>query len=191
MANADIKKMGKAFFLDRDGVVNVEVDYLSDPEQVEILPSVSKALRLIRQNGFMVIVVTNQSGVARGMFMESEVQAVHQRIQKLLNAEEAMIDDFFYCPHHEKFTGSCDCRKPAPGLLLKAAQKYKIDCSQSVMIGDRLSDIEAGRAAGCGWVCLVKTGYGNQTILDPRAKCIPVAENLLDAVQQYFGSIEL
>lgn len=182
--------MNKAFFLDRDGVVNVEVDYLSDPGQVVIIPGVPEALKLLRQHGFKTIVVTNQSGVARGMYSEADVLAVHRRIRELLAGDGAEIDDFFYCLHHEKYSGPCNCRKPAPGMLLEAAKKHEIDCSHSVMVGDRLSDIAAGRAAGCGRVYLVKTGYGGEVIRSSDVSGIPVAEDLLDAVRQYLGSPE-
>ena len=111
--------MNKAFFLDRDGVVNVEVDYLSDPGQVVIIPGVPEALKLLKQHGFKTIVVTNQSGVARGMYSEADVLAVHRRIRELLAGDGAEIDDFFYCLHHEKYSGPCNCRKPAPGMLLE------------------------------------------------------------------------
>ena len=182
--------MNKAFFLDRDGVINVEVSYLSDPDKVVIIPGVSEALKLLKQHGFKSIVVTNQSGVAQGRYSEADVLAVHRRIQELLALDGAQLDDFFYCLHHELYTGPCNCRKPAPGMLLEAAKKYDIDFSSSVMVGDRLSDIAAGRAAGCGKVYLVKTGYGSEVIRNSDVSDVPVADDLLDAVHQYLSDFE-
>ena len=106
--------MNKAFFLDRDGVINVEVNYLHEPDKVELIPGVVEALRLIHSRGYLALVVTNQAGVAKGYYPESDVQAVHRRITELLEAAGTCVDGFYYCIHHPDFTGSCDCRKPAP-----------------------------------------------------------------------------
>ncbi len=182
--------MKKAFFLDRDGVINVEVEYLCDPEKVEIIPGVAEAIRQIHAHGYSAVVVTNQSGVARGMYGEKNVLAVHQRIQEMLAAEGASIDGFYYCCHHKKFTGECGCRKPAPGMLLRAAAEHGIDLAHSVMIGDRLSDIEAGRAAGCACAYLVRTGYGEETVKANDVAGIPVAADLLAAVNDWFAKQE-
>ena len=179
--------MKQAFFLDRDGVINVEVDYLCEPERVEIIPGVAAALRKIHQMGYLAIVVTNQSGVARGMYAESDVMAVHQRIQQLLAAENAAVDAFYYCPHHRDFTGECSCRKPSPGMLLQAAREWEIDLRRSVMVGDRLSDIEAGRAAGCCRTYLVRTGYGEEVLKKCDVGALPVADDLAAAVDDWFS----
>ena len=101
--------------------------YIATRERVEIIPGVAAALRKIHQMGYLAIVVTNQSGVARGMYAESDVMAVHQRIQQLLAAENAAVDAFYYCPHHRDFTGECSCRKPAPGMLLQAAREHDLE----------------------------------------------------------------
>ncbi|MBS1371046.1 MAG: D-glycero-beta-D-manno-heptose 1,7-bisphosphate 7-phosphatase [Lentisphaeria bacterium] len=177
--------MNKAFFLDRDGVVNEEVDYLSDPDQVVILPGVAPALRRLREAGFLAVVVTNQSGVARGMYGEADVLAVHERIRELLAAEGAGIDRFYYCPHHAKYGSPCSCRKPQPGMLLAACRDLDIDPARSAMVGDRLSDVAAGRAAGCRACYLVKTGYGLEVIRNEDIAGIDVAENLSDAVERF------
>lgn len=178
--------MNKACFLDRDGVVNEEVDYLWEPEKVLIVPGTAAALRKLNAHGFMTIVVTNQAGVARGYYGEKDIHAVHRRIRELLAIEGARIDDFFYCPHHEKFTGECSCRKPASGMLLAAAAKYNIDMKHSFMVGDRLSDLEAGKNAGCAVSYLVKTGYGLDVVaaggVPPQ---FPVVENLSAAVDDF------
>lgn len=179
--------MKKAFFLDRDGVINVEVDYLSDPDKAELIPGVPEALREIHAHGFLAIVVTNQSGVARGMYTQNEVNAVHRRIDELLAAAGAKVDGWYFCPHHPKHTGPCDCRKPAPGMLLQAAREHEIDLANSVMVGDRLSDLEAGRAAGCRTVWLVKTGYGAEVVRTTDLTGVNVAEDLADAVRRTFA----
>lgn len=179
--------MKQAFFLDRDGVINVEVDYLSDPDKAELIPGVPEALREIRAHGFLAVVVTNQSGVARGMYSEKEVHAVHRRIDELLAATGAQVDRWYFCPHHPKHTGICDCRKPAPGMLLRAARELDIDLSNSVMVGDRLSDLEAGRAAGCRTVWLVRTGYGAEVVRTADLSGINVAADLADAVRRTFA----
>ncbi len=178
--------MNKACFLDRDGVVNEEVNYLWEPDKVQIVPGTAAALRKLKEHGFMTIVITNQAGVARGYYGEKDIHAVHQRIRELLQAEGALIDDFYYCPHHEKFTGECACRKPAPGMLLAAAAKYDIDMKKSLMVGDRLSDLEAGESAGCAVSYLVRTGYGEEVLagggVPPQ---FPVMENLSAAVDDF------
>lgn len=177
--------MNKAFFLDRDGVVNEELDYLYQPEKVVILPGVAAALRRLHQEGFLTIVVTNQSGVARGMYGERDVHAVHDRIRELLAADGATVDGFYYCPHHPKFGTPCDCRKPRPGMLLAACRDFDIGPARSAMAGDRLSDIEAGRSAGCRACYLLKTGYGLETIRRENITGIDVAEDLADAVDRF------
>lgn len=177
--------MNKAFFLDRDGVINEEVDYLHQPEKVVILPGVIEALRTLRANGFLAVVVTNQSGVARGMYGESDIHAVHDRIRELLAAEAVSVDGFYHCPHHPKFGAPCDCRKPRPGMLQAACRDFDIDPACSAMVGDRLSDIEAGRAAGCRACYLVKTGYGLETIRRENISGVEVAEDLPDAVARF------
>ncbi len=178
--------MNKACFLDRDGVVNVEVDYLYEPDKVAIVEGTAEALRRLKELGFLRIVVTNQGGVARGMYGEEDIQAVHRRIRELLAAEGAEIDAFYHCPHHEKFTGECPCRKPAPGMLLAAAREHDIDMARSFMVGDRLSDLEAGRNGGCAVSYLVRTGYGEKVLEEASVPPeYPVVDNLLAAVNDF------
>ena len=174
--------MNKAAFLDRDGVINEEVNYLHEPDKVRIIPGVAGALRRLRENGFLIIVVTNQAGVARGMYQEHDIDLVHREIDAILARDGAKIDAYYYCPHHEKFTGDCDCRKPAPGMLLQAGTDHNIDFAASFMAGDRLSDIDAGRAAGCGRLILVRTGYGAKTAADGVVGDVEIADDLSSAV---------
>lgn len=179
--------INRACFLDRDGVINAEVNYLHEPEKVIILPGVVDALRLLREHQCKIIVVTNQAGVAKNLYGEADILAVHQRIADLIAPFEVNIDAFYYCPHHPDHSGECECRKPMPGMLLRAAREHNIDLSQSAMIGDRLSDIEAGRNAGCKFNCLVKTGYGREVIAKHDVSGIIVADNILFAVEKFLG----
>lgn len=175
----------KACFLDRDGVINVEVSYLHEADKVVLENGVIEALQLLQHNGFKLIVVTNQSGVARGMYQESDVEAVHQRISTLLKAHNIVIDKFYYCPHHEDIDGDCGCRKPEIGMFMQAVKEFNIDTTQSFMVGDRLSDIHAGQKANCRDSILVRCGYGEETIKKSDCSKLSIAENLLDAVKRY------
>ena len=161
--NSSIKK-NKACFFDRDGVVNVEVDYLHEPEKTVLESGIAEAVKSAHEHGFLAVVVTNQAGVARGKYPEEDIHKVHDKIQELLAEYGEKIDAFYYCPHHPEHTGTCACRKPAPGMLLKAAEELNIDLSSSMMVGDRLSDVDAGINAGVKKSYLVRTGYGMKTL---------------------------
>lgn len=155
--------MRRAIFLDRDGTINVEKNYLFRIEDFEFIAGTPEGIRLLNQAGFLVIVVSNQSGIARGYFKEKDVDTLHNFIDAQLEQSAARVDAWFYCPHHLSGRGSyslpCTCRKPLPGLLLEAARQFDIDLQASVMVGDKLADVEAGIAAGCRSI-LVRTGYG-------------------------------
>jgi D-glycero-D-manno-heptose 1,7-bisphosphate phosphatase len=156
-----------AVFLDRDGTLNVEKNYLYLPEDFEFIPGTPAAIRRLNRAGFKVFVVTNQSGVARGYFSLEDVERLHRHIADRLAKAGAQIDGFYVCPHHPtegqgSYVGECDCRKGAPGLLLKAAEEHRIDLGRSFMVGDKEADIEAGERAGCTPL-LVLTGYGTAT----------------------------
>jgi D-glycero-D-manno-heptose 1,7-bisphosphate phosphatase len=156
----------EAVFLDRDGTLIEEVNYLSSPEQVRLIPGAADAVRRLNDACVLVVVVTNQAGVARGYFPESRVGEVHARLAALLAEHGAHIDAFYHCPHHPTagvgaYRVACDCRKPKPGLLLTAARELDIDLSRSWMIGDKLCDAAAGEAAGCRSI-LVRTGHGRE-----------------------------
>lgn len=179
-----------ALFLDRDGTLVEEVHHLSRPEQIRLLPGASRAVRLANRRAVPVVVVTNQSAVARGLLTEEELGAVHEVLRTALERDGARLDAIYYCPHHREavipaYAVDCDCRKPAPGLLLRAARDLGLNLSRGVMIGDRLLDIEAGRRAGCRGV-LVRTGYGaseerSLTPSDPQPD--RVADDILEAVR--------
>lgn len=175
----------KACFLDRDGVVNVEVDYLHEPEKTVLEKGIVETLKAIHQNGYLAVVVTNQAGVARGRYPESDIALVHNKLQELLAEHGEKIDAFYYCPHHPEHTGSCPCRKPEPGMLLQAAEDWNIDVKNSLMIGDRLSDVNAGINAGCRKSYLVRTGYGHKTLeKNPEPGC-PVADTAYEAFMDF------
>jgi D-glycero-D-manno-heptose 1,7-bisphosphate phosphatase len=151
-----------AVLLDRDGVIVRDVDLLVRVEQIELLPGATAALQRLRAACLPVIIVTNQPVVARGLLTEAEVLALEAVIERRLRAAGAGVDAFYYCPHHPRATLApyrlpCECRKPRPGMLLRAARELDLDLSASTMIGDRLSDVTAGRRAGCRTV-LVETG---------------------------------
>jgi len=187
-------KKNAAIFLDRDGTINEEVGYLDSPDQLVIIPSAFEAIRLINQSGLKAIVVTNQAGVARGLFGEDLVETIHAVLREALRQGGALIDAFYYCPHHPTegdppYRQTCDCRKPAPGLFLRAARELNLDLSASWMIGDRYNDIEAAHRAGARGV-LVKTGYGADALSGegpdnetPAGKPDFVADDILQAVR--------
>lgn len=153
-----------AVFLDRDGTINREVDYLADPALFELLPGVPAALRALAAAGYALIVVTNQSGVARGLLDQATLDAIHARMVRELAAEGVEFAAVESCPHHPEFPAReslppCSCRKPLPGMLLRAAEALGIDLARSWMVGDSLRDLQAGHAAGTRSV-LVHTGKG-------------------------------
>ena len=182
--------MTKACFLDRDGVINEEVNYLHDPAKAVLIPGAAAAINRLHAAGYLAIVVTNQAGVAKGLYEEKDIRAVHDRIAELLAADGAEVDAFFYCPHHPDYTGACGCRKPSPGMLLAAAAQYDIELDKSLLVGDRLSDIEAGRAAGCQAVYLVATGYGAELLAAGMQPDCPVADDLKAAVDDFLSRQE-
>ena len=151
--------MKRAVFLDRDGTIIEDVGYLNECRKIKFLPRVSTAIKLLNESGFKVIVVTNQSGVARGYFTEEIVKEINRFIQESLAKQGAFIDKIYYCPHHvqgiiQKYKKQCHCRKPNPGMIEKAAREFSIDLKNSFAIGDKISDIEAGHGAGCGTILL-------------------------------------
>jgi len=155
----------RAVFLDRDGTIAKDVHYCRRVEDFELLPTVPQAIRLLNENGFKVMVVTNQSGIARGYFTEETLGQIHQKMKDELAKYNAWVDAIYYCPHHPD--DGCDCRKPKTTLFLKAAREFDVDLSRSYVVGDMQMDIDAGTALGCKTV-LVTTGpdEGN-SVVDP------------------------
>ena len=164
MHSEDGKTMEKVIFLDRDGTLNEEVNYLHRKEDLVLLPGVPEALKAFKEQGYKLVVITNQAGVARGYYTEDDVKELHRYMNELLEKAGAGIDAFYYCPHHPehgigKYKIQCHCRKPETGMFEMAEQDFDVDKSKSWMIGDKLIDIEAGRNYGVRTV-LVGTGYG-------------------------------
>lgn len=184
-----------AVFLDRDGTINEEVGYLDSIDKLKLFANTAKAIKMINESSMKAVVVTNQSGIARGYFSEEFVETVHTRIQKILKAKGAFIDAFYYCPHHPTegfgtYKQSCACRKPEAGLLIAAAQDMNIDLTRSYVVGDMVKDIQVASKVGAKGI-LVKTGYGvKNTIRKELTFGSPeiyrpshIAEDILDAVK--------
>ena len=177
--------MKKAVFLDRDGVLIEQVAYLSRPEQVALIPGAVEALRIVHRHGDCAVVISNQSGVGRGYFSAADVDAVHARIDELLAERGEYVDGCCYCPHAPE--EKCSCRKPSPEMILRAAERFGIDVGSSVMLGDRMSDLECGVNAGCAASVLVSTGYGAEQAPKAREAGFAVARDMLDAVRKFYG----
>jgi D-glycero-D-manno-heptose 1,7-bisphosphate phosphatase len=162
--------MGRpAVFLDRDGTINVDKGHATDVDAIELLPGATRAIQMLNEADMLVVVVTNQSIVARGLATEEDVRAMNDRLRHYLAEEMAYIDAFYYCPHHPAFGEPCDCRKPAPGMLLQAAEEHDLDLSRSFMVGDWWADIGAGIAAGTRTVLITGTGEDLQKNLEELA----------------------
>ena len=179
-----------AVFLDRDGVLIADAHYVGSPDRVRLLPGAAESVAALNRAGWPVVVVTNQAGVARGLFPAAAVDAVHAHLLGLLAGYRARVDAVYFCPHHpegelEALRVECDCRKPRPGMLRRAAGELGLDLAASWMIGDRVSDLEAGAAVGARTI-LVRTGYGrlvDATTLDrQRLNLELIAADLVDAV---------
>jgi D-glycero-D-manno-heptose 1,7-bisphosphate phosphatase len=165
-------------FLDRDGTVIEEKNYLARVEEMAFIPGAGAAIARLNQAGFKVVVISNQSGVARGYFPESTVHAIHDAMQKHLIRHGARIEAFYYCPHHPD--DGCDCRKPQTGMLERAAQDLGLPL-RGVMVGDRDSDLRAARSANLAAI-LVRTGYGEDTMANGEIDADFVATDLVEAV---------
>lgn len=179
----NLKQKQKAVFLDRDGTINKYVGFLRNIDEFELLPGVAEAIRKINESGYLAVVVTNQPVIARGEVTVPELQLIHNKMETLLGAEGAYLDAIYYCPHHphKGFEGEvpelkidCECRKPKPGMLIKAAEDFNICLEDSWMIGDGENDVKAGKAAGCETVLIGAEDYGQNV----------TATSLLEAVKR-------
>ncbi len=195
--------MDRVIFLDRDGTLNEEVNYLHRKEDLKILAGVPEALKLFKEHGYKLVVVTNQAGVARGYYTEADVEELHRYMNELFAPLGAEIDAFFYCPHHPEhgigqYKTVCHCRKPKTGMFKMAEQLFEVDKAHSWMIGDKLIDVQAGKNYGVRTV-LVGTGYGAKihaaAALDPEKEgAMPYglyAETLADAAGAITGAGDL
>ena len=176
----------KFVFLDRDGVINRDSpDYIKSWTEFEFLPNSLKAIKRLTENGFHIIIITNQSAINRKMISEENLNQIHFRMRKACHAKGGYIHDIFFCPHTP--AEGCECRKPRPGLILQAGEKYNIDIRNTVMIGDSARDIECARNAGCGQAILVRTGNileARQLLAEKNIQPDYIAKNLFDAVSQ-------
>lgn len=175
----------RAVFLDRDGTLNEDPGYISDPENVILFKETGSALYTLKRHGFLLIVISNQSGIARGLMFSKDVDAVNEKINALLAAFKVKIDAFYYCPAHPDFSTKeeCECRKPSPKMLFDAAKEFNVDLKQSYFIGDTVADVECGKNAELKTI-LVKTGKGVESFsILQNENNLPtfVAENLINA----------
>ena len=150
-----------AVFLDRDGTINVEKNYLYRIEDWEWIPGAKEAITQLNEAGFLVVVVSNQAGIARGLYTEQDVNFLHKHVSTELMCEGGKIDAYYFCPHHPEHgeNRACECRKPSPNMLIEAARALNIDLAKSWMLGDKVVDVQAGQLAGVSTI-LVRTGYG-------------------------------
>jgi len=174
-----------AIFLDRDGTINEDPGYISDPEKLVLIPEAGTALSLLKKNGYLLVVISNQSGIARGLMTAEDVDRVNSRLNSLLEKFNVKIDAFYYCPGHPEFSTEeeCECRKPSTKLLFEAVNKFNIDLNKSYFVGDLVSDIECGKNAGIKTI-LVRTGKGEESFsILQKENNFPtfVADNLLNA----------
>lgn len=181
--------MNRAVFLDRDGVMIQEPPhYIYRQDQLKLIPGTEEAIRSLNHNKFKVVVVSNQAGVAKGYYLEKEVILFNQLMKEELELYSAYVDSIYFCPHHpdarvKKYRTDCDCRKPKPGMLKKAEKEHNIDLKKSFLIGDKNSDILAGKSVGCK-TCIVLTGYGNEELEKYEVGYDFIAKDLRDAVEK-------
>jgi D-glycero-D-manno-heptose 1,7-bisphosphate phosphatase len=171
----------RAVFLDRDGTIIEDVSYLRRARDVRLLPGAAEALKLLRQAGFLLLVVSNQSAVARGWLTEPDLMDVQGEVERALEAQGAGLDGFYYCPHLpegtvQQYARECDCRKPEPGMLLRAAGERNVDVRRSYAVGDSERDVEAGRRAGCSTILI---GRGASSTADLIARDLREAADLI------------
>jgi len=174
-----------AVFLDRDGTINEDCGHIQTPEELVLLPGAASAIRRLNASPYLTVVVTNQSVIARGKCTESDMNTIHNRLQSLIGEFGASIDRIYYCPHYpEQIAGGrkdlkilCECRKPEPGLILRATKNMNIDLNKSWMVGDMTSDIEAAKKAGVKSILLADQGISdNQKSVIPDAQCLDLKE---------------
>jgi len=179
--------MHKAVFLDRDGTIVEDVGYMNLPSQIQFIPGSIEAIKMLNEAGYKVVVITNQAGVAKGLINEDMLQTIDKTLHKWILNGGAHLDGVYYCPHHPEYgvypyKQVCECRKPHPGLIKRAEKDLKIDLSQSFMIGDKATDVEAGKRAGIKTV-FVTTGKGQKEKDKLKEKPDHIADNLLKAVK--------
>ena len=176
--------MNKAFFLDRDGVINIDGNYVCEIDNFQFTKGLYKACKIIQSYGYKIIVITNQSGIGRGFYTKEQFFELNRWMLRSLQEEGIDVTDVYFCPHHptdalSPYNVDCECRKPKPGMILKAKEEHNIDLRQSVLVGDRLSDIASGKSAG------IHSLYIVDKVSKAEVDCF-TCSNLLDAVEHYF-----
>lgn len=177
----------KAAFIDRDGVINEERGYVHRIDDFVLLPNVVEGLKLLIQAGYLLIMVTNQAGIARGYYDQAAMDLLHNHLHKQLARYDVKFEAIYFCPHHpqghvKSLAIKCDCRKPSPGMLFQAAKDFNLDLAASVLIGDKVSDILAGKRAGVGFTAIVESGHKLDQLASLEADL--VAADLFSAAQQ-------
>ncbi len=177
----------KAVFLDKDGTLVEDVPYNADPDRIRLVEGAIESLRLLQEHGYQLIVVSNQSGVARGFFEEPELQRMINRLSELFSSAGIALTDFYYCPHHpegnvRKYAVDCYCRKPQPGMLYRAALEYNLRLADSWMVGDILHDVEAGNRAGCRTI-LIDNHHETEWNMNPIRRPKFIAKDLVSAAR--------
>lgn len=173
----------RALFLDRDGIVNEDHGFVWKIEDVVFQKGILELGRFFTARDWLIIIVSNQSGIARGLYQAGDVRKVHEFIREKLGFHRVKVDDFFFCPHYPPVSGPCGCRKPEPGMILAAAEKYDIDLPASIMVGDKDSDMRAAEAAGIGTRYLLP---GNYEVSDHPG--VTVIDDLREIIRIYFPS---
>jgi D-glycero-D-manno-heptose 1,7-bisphosphate phosphatase len=187
--------VNRAIFLDKDGTLIEDVPYNVDPALIRLMPGALQGLRVLQSAGYRLIVISNQAGVARGYFPECALEGVERTLRELLAAGGVRLDGFYYCPHHPEgtvpeYAVACHCRKPAPGMVLRAAGDHQVDLEQSWFIGDILHDVEAGRAAGCRTV-LIDNNHETEWVLSYARLPHHLAADLREAACQVLCSASI
>ncbi len=173
-------KRQKAAFLDRDGTICEEVNYLSRPENLRLFPFSAEAVKLLNNNSFLVILITNQSGIVRGFFDEKTLHEIHTKLKNELAESDAKLDAVYFCPHNS--SANCDCRKPKTGMIEQAANDFSLDLENSWMVGDKAIDVQTGFSAKMK-TAMVLTGYGQIEVEKLKKKPDLIADNLLQIVE--------
>lgn len=174
-----------AVFIDKDGTLIIDIPYNVEPEKIELCDGCLPGLKKLQDEGYLLVIVSNQSGIARGCFREEALTAVEMQIKRMLAPAGIQLDGFYYCPHHpdgiiKPYAMECECRKPQPGMLVRAARKLNIDLSSSWMIGDILNDIEAGNRAGCKSI-LIDNGNETEWVMNALRRPAARVKNINEA----------
>jgi D,D-heptose 1,7-bisphosphate phosphatase len=185
------KTISKAVFIDKDGTLIPDVPYNVDPSLITLNEGVLEGLQMLSKEGYLLIMISNQAGVAHGYFKEDALDGVKEKISLLLAPINLNFDGYYFCPHHlngsvERYSIDCSCRKPKPGMILQAAKDYNVDLSSSYMIGDILNDVEAGKAAGCKSI-LLNNGGETEWILNEQRTPDLVVKNFKEAAEWIVG----